>query len=202
MLKALVLKELRETAWIARWGLWRTWPSWPIAPATPFCRSGPTRGQPRNSLSRQRLPGVLLLCLRRACRGLGVAADGRGIGPRHMVVSAAPPGERAAGARRQACRRRRDCTCSAAWSPILSYAAWAAMPGKHASPFFWWMTADAWKAWGVIASSTWPPFWPAFGRRVGSARGSCPWRRAGLLAVVLVFASSSGRCWASPRFSW
>ena len=25
------------------------------------------------------------------------------------------------------------------------------MPGKHASPFFWWMTATAWEAWGVIA---------------------------------------------------
>ncbi len=34
---------------------------------------------------------------------------------------------------------------------ILSYAAWAAMPGKHASPFLWWMTAWAWEAWGVIA---------------------------------------------------
>jgi hypothetical protein len=33
---------------------------------------------------------------------------------------------------------------------ILSYAAWAAMPGKHPSPFFWWMTADAWRAWGAI----------------------------------------------------
>ena len=33
---------------------------------------------------------------------------------------------------------------------ILSYAAWAAMPGRHASPFRWWMTASAWEAWGVI----------------------------------------------------
>jgi hypothetical protein len=33
---------------------------------------------------------------------------------------------------------------------ILSYAAWAAMPGKHASPFLWWMTADAWRAWGIM----------------------------------------------------
>jgi hypothetical protein len=34
---------------------------------------------------------------------------------------------------------------------ILTYAAWAALPGRHASPFQWWMTSDAWRAWGVIA---------------------------------------------------
>jgi hypothetical protein len=34
---------------------------------------------------------------------------------------------------------------------ILSYAAWAAMPGRHASPFRWWMTTNAWAAWGLIA---------------------------------------------------
>ena len=33
---------------------------------------------------------------------------------------------------------------------IFSYAAWALMPGKHASPFLWWMTATTWEAWGVI----------------------------------------------------
>lgn len=33
---------------------------------------------------------------------------------------------------------------------ILVFAAWAATPGKQAGPFFWWMTADAWTAWGVI----------------------------------------------------
>ncbi len=71
---------------------------------------------------------------------------------------------------------------------ILSYAAWAAMPGKHASPFFWWMTADAWKAWGLIAIVYLAPFWRGFGRRAGSARGSCPWRRAGFSPSLLVFA--------------
>jgi hypothetical protein len=39
--------------------------------------------------------------------------------------------------------------CGAA--SILSYAAWAATPGTHPSPFYWWMTGDAWMAWGVIA---------------------------------------------------
>ena len=33
---------------------------------------------------------------------------------------------------------------------ILSYAAWAALPGKHPSPFLWWMTVPAWTAWGAI----------------------------------------------------
>ncbi len=31
--------------------------------------------------------------------------------------------------------------------PILVYARWAAKPGTHASPFFWSMTLDAWRAW-------------------------------------------------------
>jgi hypothetical protein len=30
---------------------------------------------------------------------------------------------------------------------ILIYSAWAAMPGTHASPFFWAMTLPAWQAW-------------------------------------------------------
>jgi hypothetical protein len=34
--------------------------------------------------------------------------------------------------------------------PILIYAAWAATPGTHASPFQWWMTVPVWKAWIAI----------------------------------------------------
>lgn len=33
---------------------------------------------------------------------------------------------------------------------ILGYALWAAKPGTHASPFFWSMTAPAWKVWTVL----------------------------------------------------
>ena len=70
---------------------------------------------------------------------------------------------------------------------ILSYAAWAAMPGKHASPFRWWMTAYAWEAWGVIAvvylgaflAGIRPARW--FGTRL------LPLAAGGLLAVLLVF---------------
>jgi hypothetical protein len=71
---------------------------------------------------------------------------------------------------------------------ILSYAAWAAMPGKHASPFRWWMTADAWEAWGLIAivylgaflAGIRPARW--FGTRL------LPLAAAGVLAGVLTLA--------------
>ncbi len=75
---------------------------------------------------------------------------------------------------------------------ILSYAAWAAMPGKHASPFLWWMTADAWKAWGVIVivylaaflAGLRPARW--FGTRL------LPLVAGGVLAGVLMFCLM---CW-------
>lgn len=35
--------------------------------------------------------------------------------------------------------------------PILIYAWWAATPGTHASPFFWSMTVDAWQIWLGLA---------------------------------------------------
>ncbi|MGA2034476.1 MAG: hypothetical protein ABSG68_19695 [Thermoguttaceae bacterium] len=70
---------------------------------------------------------------------------------------------------------------------IFSYAAWAAMPGKHASPFMWWMTANAWKAWGVNAivylgaflAGIRPARW--FGTRL------LPLAAAGVLAALLLF---------------
>jgi hypothetical protein len=33
---------------------------------------------------------------------------------------------------------------------IVALGLWAAIPGNHASPFEWWMTADTWKAWAAI----------------------------------------------------
>ena len=70
---------------------------------------------------------------------------------------------------------------------ILSYAAWAAAPGNHASPFRWWMTADSWKAWGLITiiylaaflSGIRPAHW--FGTRL------LPLAAGGVLAALLVF---------------
>jgi hypothetical protein len=73
---------------------------------------------------------------------------------------------------------------------ILAYAAWAGLPGKHASPFFWWMTANAWIAWGVITiiylaaflAGIRPARW--FGTRL------LPLAGAGPLAMALVFVIS------------
>jgi hypothetical protein len=55
---------------------------------------------------------------------------------------------------------------------ILLYGAWAATPGTHASPFFWAMTLPAWKAWlvfpivylGALLSGLRPARW--FGSRL------------------------------------
>ncbi len=71
---------------------------------------------------------------------------------------------------------------------ILSYAAWAAMPGNHASPFFWWMTFPAWAAWGAMTivylaaflAGIRPAHW--FGTRL------LPLVASGPLAMFLVFA--------------
>ncbi len=71
---------------------------------------------------------------------------------------------------------------------ILSYAAWAAMPGKHASPFLWWMTANAWKVWGQIAILYLAAF--LAGIRPGRWFGTrlLPLAAGGLLAILLTFA--------------
>jgi hypothetical protein len=68
---------------------------------------------------------------------------------------------------------------------IIAFGIWAEIPGNHASPFQWWMTVDAWKAWAVIAilypaaffTGTRPARW--FGTRL------LPLFAAGLAAAVL-----------------
>jgi len=70
---------------------------------------------------------------------------------------------------------------------ILTYAGWAAMPGRHASPFFWWMTAYAWMAWGLISiiylgaflAGMRPARW--FGTRL------LPLAAGGLLTLLLIY---------------
>jgi hypothetical protein len=62
--------------------------------------------------------------------------------------------------------------------PIVWYACWADMPGKHASPFFWSMTLDAWQAWMTVGAvylasflcGVWPGRW--FGTRVFALAGA------------------------------
>lgn len=56
--------------------------------------------------------------------------------------------------------------------PLLLYAAWAATPGMHPSPFYWSMTYDIWQLWiamsvvylGALASGLLPGRW--LGRRL------------------------------------
>ncbi|MCA9056603.1 MAG: hypothetical protein KDA75_22400, partial [Planctomycetaceae bacterium] len=36
-------------------------------------------------------------------------------------------------------------------SPLLLYAVWAALPGRHATPFEWWMTGPTVRAWAYIS---------------------------------------------------
>src|SRR6185503_13555355 len=56
--------------------------------------------------------------------------------------------------------------------PILIYAAWAALPGTHASPFAWSMTSPSWVIWlvltavylGALLSGVRPAAW--FGTRL------------------------------------
>jgi ABC-type transport system involved in multi-copper enzyme maturation permease subunit len=64
--------------------------------------------------------------------------------------------------------------------PILVYAAWAATPGTHASPFCWWMTFQSWAAWRIIAICYFGAF--LTGLRPGRWFGT---RLAPMAAVVL-----------------
>ena len=203
MLKALVLKELRETAWIALVGLvahlafvanlrrlrrFAVLAGAGIVEEIPFLdssfmspssASSPSRlpwpwGCGRRPWNRAAAPGCFCCTARRAC--------GR----------CSPPSWPSAAGLYLIC----------GLVAILSYAAWAAMPGNHASPFLWWMTADAWEALGRDYHRLLRrPFWRAFGRRVGSARGYCPWRPAGPLAIAAGFrlAILVG-CWAMAVF--
>jgi ABC-type transport system involved in multi-copper enzyme maturation permease subunit len=79
--------------------------------------------------------------------------------------------------------------------PIVWYAAWAAAPGKHASPFFWSMTADAWLAWLTIGAAyvasflcgIWPGRW--FGTRILALAG------AGFMAFFFAMAFYQSSMW-------
>jgi hypothetical protein len=88
--------------------------------------------------------------------------------------------------------------CSA--SPIAFYACWAAMPGTHASPFSWAMTADAWQSLisaGVLYLASfmcglWPVRW--FGPRL------LPLAGIGALVMFCWVAFSSVVSWSG--FVW
>jgi hypothetical protein len=77
--------------------------------------------------------------------------------------------------------------------PIALYAWWAALPGTHASPFDWSMTADAWITWlamtaaylGAFLSGIRPAAW--FGTRLAPLVAAFfPLMFLGALAVLVV----------------
>jgi ABC-type transport system involved in multi-copper enzyme maturation permease subunit len=154
MLKALVLKELRETAWIALLALladlalvancagYNVLPFWParnVSQEIPFLDlNSLTSFLPsfciisvalaitlglRQTVSESRRGTWLFLLHRPVSMGRVLAAKLAVGGGLYLVCGLIT---------------------------ILSYAAWAAMPGKHPSPFLWWMTVPSWEAWGLI----------------------------------------------------
>ena len=88
--------------------------------------------------------------------------------------------------------------------PVLTYGSWAATPGTHATPFFWGMTMDAWRTClampsiylGAILSGIRPARW--IGTRLLPLLGACAftllafgmwftvgwWLGLGMLAVL------------------
>jgi hypothetical protein len=69
----------------------------------------------------------------------------------------------------------------------LTYAAWAAVPGAHASPFYWWMTEMVWPCWLTIVLCYLGAFLAGIrpGRWIGTRL--LPLAAAGLLAILIVF---------------
>lgn len=80
--------------------------------------------------------------------------------------------------------------------PILIYAAWAALPGTHASPFVWSMTSPSWVVWivltaaylGALLSGVRPAAW--FGTRLA------PLSMAVSLAAILTY------CWFAAALAF
>ncbi len=70
--------------------------------------------------------------------------------------------------------------------PVLAYAGWAATPGKHASPFDWSMTLACWQAWFAMATVYLAAF--LSGLRPGRWFGTrlAPLAGVGLLVGLLV----------------
>jgi hypothetical protein len=151
MFRALVLKELRETGWIALVGLGvhltvvasRTghdvFPIWGRADARqiPFLDNDGF---------------VQFFCIVSVALAIALGLRqtlGESIGGTWLFLLHRPAGRRRVLAAKLAVGAGLYLLCGAA--AILTYAAWAATPGTHASPFYWWMTGEAWMAWAVIS---------------------------------------------------
>ena len=183
MLKALVLKELRETAWIALAALLAD-----LALAA-ACAGYPGLPFTSTAYDIPFLDGGFLefFCLISAALAAALGLRQTVFESRRgdLFLRDRPANMRQVLAVKLAVGAALYLVCGLV--AILSYAAWATRPGNHASPFLWWMTADAWKAWGVIVviylsaflAGIRPARW--FGTRL------LPLPAGVVLAIVLVF---------------
>jgi hypothetical protein len=191
MLKALMLKELRETAWIGMVGLLAHLAfvaSCAGYAVLPFWTRGDIGGIPFLGGSGSFLTafGFVSVALAATLGLRQTAFESRG--GTWLFLLHRPASMRQVLAAKLAVGAGLYLVCGLI--AILSYAAWAAMPGHHASPFYWWMTADAWWAWGIIVivylgaflAGIRPARW--FGTRL------LPLAAGGLLTILLIPASS------------
>ncbi len=157
MLKALAVKELRETAWMGgvalavyAWIVWRLMQS----EAEPgLAARGLTATEALWGTARGQIPFVsgqfltwlvivsVCLCIALAMR----QTVGESRGGTFPLLLFRPASRERIIAAKLAAGVWLLLLCSAV--PLLVYAAWAATPGTHASPFEWSMTVPAWKMW-------------------------------------------------------
>jgi hypothetical protein len=145
MLRRLVLKELRETAWIGGVALvislWvavyamgfdvLNWINRGVGARVPFVQSA--------------APGFFVLVSLLLAVGLGLRQTlGESVGGTWPFLLHRPIGRAWLIGAKLAVGLGLYLVCSAV--PILLYAIWAATPGTHASPFAWWMTGPWWIA--------------------------------------------------------
>ncbi len=150
MLKALLLKELRESAWIALvllvadLALVADNAGYNVLPFLELCGD---EGRDVPFVDGNFLGFFMVSAALAVALGLGqtVVESRRGT---WLFLLHRPLGMRRVIAAKLAVGGGLYLLCGAV--AIFSYAAWALMPGKHASPFLWWMTASPWEAWGVI----------------------------------------------------
>jgi len=186
MFRALMLKELRETAWIALVALVAQLAfvaSYAGYPILPFSSNQRNVGIPFLDGSFLTSFCFVSIALAAALGLRQTAFESRG--GTWLFLLHRPASMRRVLAAKLAVGGGLYLICGLI--AILSYAAWAAMPGRHASPFFWWMTVDSWKAWGLITiiylaaflAGIRPARW--FGTRL------LPLAAGGVLTALLIF---------------
>ena len=187
MFRALVLKELRETGWIALIGL-------AVHLTAVASRTGHDffpiwgRADVRNVpfLDNDGFEQYFCIISIALAIGLGLRQSlGESGGRTWLFLLHRPAGLGRVLAAKLAVGWGLYLFCGAA--AILTYAAWAATPGTHPSPFYWWMTGEAWMAWAII-SLVYPAAF-LMGLRPGRWFGTrlLPLAAAAALTMVTVF---------------